>query len=127
MDDKMNESLHTGDRKEARLGGVEAAADRVRCGEAYGRPPPPPSVCQKITNSKRSGEEQKGGCLARQGLLRRGGGEAAGDCVDREEPFHTAAVDRTVARVIAASLNSIYYRRQGVRPRPGPSRNTAGR
>jgi hypothetical protein len=47
MDEKMNESSQTGGRKEARLGGVAAAADRVRCGEAYGRLLPPPSVFQQ--------------------------------------------------------------------------------
>jgi hypothetical protein len=38
----------TGGRKEARFRGVAATADRVRCGEAYGRLPPPPSVFREI-------------------------------------------------------------------------------
>ena len=123
----MNKSLQTKGHKEVRLGGVAAAPDRVRRGEAYGGLPLPPSVFQKNTNPKRSSEEQGGGCLARQGLFRRGRGEAARDFVDREEPFHTAAVDRTVARAIAASLNSTHCRRWGLRPRPGPSGNMARR
>ena len=44
----------------------------------------------------------------------------------RRGAFHTAAVDRTVARAIAASLYSFYYRRRVLRPQPGPSGNTAG-
>ena len=46
------------------------------------------------TDLKRPSEEQGGGCFARQGLLRSGRGETAGDCVYGEEPFRTAALDR---------------------------------
>ena len=64
--------------------------------------------------------EQGGGCLTRQGPRCRSRGEAAGDCVFTAEPCRTAAVDRTVAWALAASLNSIYCSRRGLRPRPGP-------
>ena len=63
--------------------------------------------------------EQGGGCLTRQGPRCRGRGEAAGDCVFAAEPLRTPTVDRTVARAFAASLNSVYCRRRGLRPRPG--------
>ena len=63
---------------------------------------------------------REAGCLAREGPRYRGRGEAAGDCVVTAEPCRTAAVDRTVARALAASLNSIYCSRRGLRPRPGP-------
>ena len=92
----------------------------MRCGEAYGSLPPPPSEFLKNTNPLyvQTGSREAG-CLVRGGPLRRGRGEAAGDCVDGEEPFHTAAVERTGARAFAASTNSLYYRRRGWRPRPG--------
>ena len=92
----------------------------MRCGEAYGSLPPPPSEFLKNTNPLyvQTGSREAG-CLVRGGPLRRGRGEAAGDCVDGEEPFHTAAVERTVARAFAASTNSLYCRRRGWRPRPG--------
>ena len=48
----------------------------------------------QIEENSHSGEEQGGGCF---GPIRRSRGEAVGDYVFGEEPFHTAAVDRTVA------------------------------
>jgi hypothetical protein len=51
--------LQTGGRKEAQSG-EEAAADRVRCGEAYGMLRPPPSKFFKNTNLTRPGGEQGG-------------------------------------------------------------------
>ena len=41
---------------------------------------------------------KEAGCLAREGPLRRGRGEAAGDCADAVEPSRQAAEDRTVGR-----------------------------
>ena len=45
------------------------------------------------TNPTRLGEEQGGGCLAREGPRCCGRGEAAEDCVFTAEPLHPATLD----------------------------------
>ena len=110
----------------SRSGGVAGVADRVRYGGAYGRLPPMPSVFRKIPTlsvQARSREEllrktrtspswpRRGrrGLRRRRGAFSYGGSRSYG------------------GRAFAALTNSIYCRRWGLRPRLGPSGNTAGR
>ena len=110
----------------SRSGGVAEVADRVCYGGAYGRLPPPPSVFQKIPTlsvQARSREAllRKTRTLppwprrGRRGLCRRRGA------------FSHGGSRSYGGRSFAASLNSVYCRRWGWRPRPGPSENTAER
>ncbi len=80
-------------RKEARLSGVAATADRVCCEEAYGSRPPPPKVFGRYrpqTSSREIGRRRR----SRRRPRCCGRGEAAGNCVNAAEAFSTALVDR---------------------------------
>jgi hypothetical protein len=85
----------TGGRKEARSLKT-ATAVRVHCGGVVRETAATAIGVYENTNHARPGEEQGGGCYAREGPRCRGRGEAAGDCVFTAEPFRKAAVDRAV-------------------------------
>jgi hypothetical protein len=72
---------------------VAAAADRVRCGEAYGSRPQPPQVFwrHRLNTSRRETGRSR---PSRRRPQCCGRGEAAGNCVNAAGAFLTAPVDR---------------------------------